>query len=52
MGDRLCPLDEAQRLWALLTAAERVRFLSWVTTAPGIAREINQAPKGATKERE
>ena len=32
MADRLDPLEEALRLWALLTAAERVRFLAHVTT--------------------
>ena len=35
---RLDPLDEIQRLYSLLTAAERVRFLAWLTTSPTTQR--------------
>ena len=35
---RLDPLDEARRLWLLLTASERTKFLSWITTAPPTQR--------------
>jgi hypothetical protein len=39
VGDyRLDPLDEARRLWMLLTASERVRFLAWIVTAPDCQR--------------
>ena len=33
---RLDPLDEIRRLYELLTASERVRFLAWVATAPSL----------------
>jgi len=35
---RLDPLEEARRLWLLLTASERTQFLSWVVTAPTVQR--------------
>lgn len=38
MADRLDPLVEAKHLWMLLTSAERVRFLSWLVTAPPTQR--------------
>ncbi|MCZ7618893.1 MAG: hypothetical protein M5U32_11520 [Myxococcota bacterium] len=39
MADRrLDPLDEARRLWMLLTPAERTAFLAWVLTAPPTQR--------------
>lgn len=34
MADRLCPVDEAQRLVRLMTAEERTRFLAWLLSAP------------------
>lgn len=32
MADRLCPVDEAWRLYLLMTPAERVRLLAKITT--------------------
>lgn len=51
MGDRLDPLDEALRLWALLTASERAAFLAAVTdpyTPGGCAREVREQQPTAT----
>lgn len=38
LGDARSPLDEIQRMYALLSPAERVRFLSWLVTAPPTQR--------------
>lgn len=43
MGDRLDPLEEIKRTWALLTRRERIEFLSWLSTAPDCQRP--EAPR-------
>jgi len=50
VGDRLDPLDEALRLWKLLTAAERTAFLESVESraAAGYRREAGTAPPEVT----
>ena len=53
MGSRLDPLDEALRLWDLLTASERVRFLAHVTSSPrpdALPAADSNAPEGAREE--
>lgn len=43
---RLDPLDEARRLWMLLTSSERTKFLAWVLTAPPAQRSRLPADSG------
>lgn len=44
MPDRLDPVDEAQRLYALMTASERVRFLAWLTSPPTLCGVAPEGP--------
>lgn len=53
MRDRLDPVDEALRLYELMTSAERVAFLAAVTTDPRLTpeepRDVRRAPTADTR---